>query len=255
MKSISTKAKDRIKMCLAVGTLAIIIIAVFIIVIQYQIEGEKNMPYTLSKITIVSTAEGEQETKDQENKWNLNVNQNNDVYFFIEGNNEENDNEDQELLESVTIQDIEITKVPTKGTVKIYMPNSETGRNFTYADEYLVKDSLTYKGGKTSNIKNLEIGSRGGSCVIRFSNTGIGNYISNDAEEITHNGSLITKLGVTEEEVSFTVNFNLILQINKIKYKANITLNLPCSNLTTEGTTTQEILNTEENKIVFKRVK
>ena len=30
------------------------------IVLQYQVEGEKNMPYQLSKITIISTAEGEQ---------------------------------------------------------------------------------------------------------------------------------------------------------------------------------------------------
>ena len=51
----NTNLKDKIKMCLAVGSLAIIIIMVFIIVVQYQVEGEKNMPYTLSKITIIST--------------------------------------------------------------------------------------------------------------------------------------------------------------------------------------------------------
>ena len=102
----NTNLKDKIKMCLAVGSLAIIIIMVFIIVVQYQVEGEKNMPYTLSKITIISTAEGDQETKDTENKWNLNVNQNNDIYFFIENNEE---SKEQALLESVTIQNREIT--------------------------------------------------------------------------------------------------------------------------------------------------
>ena len=212
----NTNLKDKIKMCLAVGSLAIIIIMVFIIVVQYQVEGEKNMPYTLSKITIISTAEGDQETKDTENKWNLNVNQNNDIYFFIENNEE---SKEQALLESVTIQNIEITAKPQKGTVKVYMPNSEEGRTFTYSDDYLVNNTLTYKGAKTSNAKNLEIGSKGGSCIIRFSNTGIGNFISNDEEEVKHNGELITKIGATEQEVSFTANFDLILQINKIKYK------------------------------------
>lgn len=246
----NTNLKDKIKMCLAVGSLAIIIIMVFIIVVQYQVEGEKNMPYTLSKITIISTAEGDQETKDKENKWNLNVNQNNDIYFFIENNEE---SKEQALLESVTIQNIEITAKPQKGTVKVYMPNSEEGRTFTYSDDYLVNNTLTYKGAKTSNAKNLEIGSKGGSCIIRFSNTGIGNFISNDEEEVKHNGELITKIGATEQEVRFTANFDLILQINKIKYKTNITLNLPCEKICEEGTTTKEI--TDTSKFVFKRIK
>ena len=112
---------------------------------------------------------------------------------------------------------------------------------------------ITYKGAKTSNAKNLEIGSKGGSCIIRFSNTGIGNFISNDEEEVKHNGELITKIGATEQEVSFTANFDLILQINKIKYKTNITLNLPCEKICEEGTTTKEI--TDTSKFVFKRIK
>ena len=56
----NTDMKDKIKFCTAIGTLLIIIIIVLMIVLQYQVEGEKNMPYQLSKITIISTAEGEQ---------------------------------------------------------------------------------------------------------------------------------------------------------------------------------------------------
>ena len=57
-----TGMKDGIKMITAISVLLIVIIAVIMIVIQYQVEGEKNMPYQLSKITIISTAEGEQNT-------------------------------------------------------------------------------------------------------------------------------------------------------------------------------------------------
>ena len=43
------------------------------------------MPFKLSKITVISTAEGEEKTgEEQTNKWDLTVNQNNDIYFFIE---------------------------------------------------------------------------------------------------------------------------------------------------------------------------
>ena len=54
----NTSMKDRIKMSIAISVLMVVIIVVILIIIQYQIEGEKNMPYQLSKITIISTAEG-----------------------------------------------------------------------------------------------------------------------------------------------------------------------------------------------------
>ena len=43
------------------------------------------MPFKLSKITVISTAEGEEKTgEEQTNKWDLTVNQNNDIYFRIQ---------------------------------------------------------------------------------------------------------------------------------------------------------------------------
>ena len=60
MRNLSEKTKDKLKLSFALGALLVIIICVAIIVIEYQIQGEKNMPYKLSKITIISTAEGKQ---------------------------------------------------------------------------------------------------------------------------------------------------------------------------------------------------
>ena len=246
-----TGMKDGIKMITAISVLLIVIIAVIMIVIQYQVEGEKNMPYQLSKITIISTAEGEQNTENVEEtaKWNLTVNQNNDVYFFID----KKTSKDDEFIEAVAIENINIIKKPVKGIVKTYMPSSVEGRTFLYDDSYRVEEKLEYKGGKTSNPKTLEIGSQGGSVVLRFSNTKIGNFISNEDIEVKHDGTLITKVGTNEEEIKFQVNFDFIIQINGIKYKANISLNFPCNNLCEVGTTTKEI--TDMSNIVFKRIK
>ena len=246
----NTNMKDRIKLGIAISALLVVIIVVILIIIQYQIEGEKNMPYKLSKITIISTAEGEQNTEniDENSKWNLTVNQNNDVYFFIDKNTDKD-----ELIESVTIDNINITKQPTKGIVKTFMPNSLEGRTFTYDESYIVENKLEYKGGKSSNPKTLEIGNQGGSAVIRFANTNVGSFVSNDDTEVQHNGTLLTKIGTTEEETKFQVNFDFIIQANKIKYKTNITLSMPCENLLTEGTSNKEI--TDMSGIIFKRVK
>ena len=58
-----------------------------------------------------------------------------------------------ELLDSVTIDNIKVTKQPAKGVVKVFMPNSLEGRTFTYDASYLEENGLAYKGGKTSNPK------------------------------------------------------------------------------------------------------
>lgn len=247
----NTSMKDGIKMSVAIGTLSIIIVIALLLVIQYQVEGEQNMPYKLSKITIISTAEGEQNTENPEEtaRWNLSVHQNNDIYFFIDKNSAKED----ELIENVIIDNIQITSMPIKGNIKVFMPNSTEGRIFTYDPNYIVDNKLEYKGGKNSNPKTLEIGNQGGSVLLRFSNTKIGNFISNENIDVKHDGTLLKKVGTTNEEVKFQVKFNLTIQINKIKYKANIALKLPCDNLSEEGTTTKQI--TDTSNIVFKRVK
>ena len=246
-KPIQSK-KNRILHILTISIFVILVCALaFFVIFKYQVEGEKNAVFDISKILVVSTVEGV--SKDAPTaKWDLNVNQNNDVYFFIDKNTDKD-----ELLDSVTIDNINVTKQPAKGVVKVFMPNSLEGRTFTYDAAYLVENGLAYKGGKTSNPKTLEICNQGGSAVIRFANTNVGNFVSNDDTEVQHNGTLLTKIGTTEEETKFQVNFDFIIQANKIKYKTNITLSLPCEKLLTEGTSNKEI--TDMSGIVFKRIK
>ncbi len=211
------------------------------------------MPYTLSKITIISTAEGEQNALNDDDdtaKWDLTINQNNDVYLFID--KDENATKDA-VIEALTIQNIEVTKYPEKGEIKVFMPSSLDGRTFAYDSEFLVTEKLEYKGAAVSNPKTLEIGSQGGYAIIRFSNTNIGSYTSNEDEEIVHNGTLLTKIGVAQEQIQAKVKFDLILQISEIKYKASITINIPCDGICEEGTTTTEVA--DASQFVFKRIK
>lgn len=248
----STDVKDKVKLSLAIGILAIIIIMVFMIVLQYQVEGEQNMPYMLSKITIISNAESELNTEDtaENATWNLKINQNNDVYFFIDKNE---DTAKDKLIDSVTIQNITVTTAPKKGEIKAFMPNSTEGSLFDYDESYLVMDKLEYKGGTISNPKTLEIGNQGGSALIRFSDANVGTFVSNEDIEIKHDGTLLSRVGASEEDVKAQINFDLIIQVNKIKYKANITIDTPCKGICEEGTTSVEIK--DSSKFVFKRVK
>ena len=242
------KKKQIIKLCVAVLVFAIIIILVAAVMIRYQVEGDKNMPFNLSKIIIISTAEGNETKGDK--KWNFNVLQNNDVYIYIDKNEEYWGEE--KIIKSVRLENINISKTPTKGEIKVYMPNSVEGRLFNYSDEYLVQEGkLEYKGATESNTRTLEIGSNGGSLLLSFSNTGLGTYISDEDKEITHDGTLLKKLKVSNEEIQFDVNFDLVITVDNCSYRTNMSLQMPCGDITEEGTCSTE--QTDFSDLVFKR--
>lgn len=242
-----TRKKEKIKACVAILVIILAIFITLIIIFKYQVEGETNMPFKLSKILVVSTAEGVQKDGSQE-KWNLDIFQNNDVYFTIEKNEK---NKEEEKIESVEIKNIKVNKKPIVGEIKTYMPNSSDGRLFTFSDDSLVEDgSLQFKGASKTNSKLLEIGNQGGTIVIRFSNTNLGNYTSEEDEEIIHNGTMLSKLQLEEEQIKFEVTFDFVINVKNRSYVDTITLQLPAGeNLIENGTLSKEIT----EGFVFKR--
>ena len=215
--------------------------------IKYEVEGEQNMPFKLSKIIVISTAEG-LEKDESESKWNFDIYQNNDVYFYIDSNTE-----DDLLIKSVTIDNIEVLKAPQIGEVKAYMPNSEAGRFYNFDEQFLVNEKLEYKGASQSSSTELEIGSKGGTTWICFNNMGIGTYSSNKDDKIVHDGTWLKKLEIQKEQVEFTVSFNYTIETTKAKYMANITLDLPTGDISKDGSSYLE--KTDMSDIIFKRVK
>ena len=73
--------KEKLKLAV---TLAVIVIAFGIaitIMLKYSQEGETNMPFNLSEIIVVSSAEGVTKEENPDNyKWNLDIMQYNDIY-------------------------------------------------------------------------------------------------------------------------------------------------------------------------------
>ena len=79
---------QKLKFIIAIFIIVLVIAFVAFRIIKYQTEGEKNMPFNLSKIIVVSTAQKEDITQEngQNNLWNINIIQTNDVYISIERN-------------------------------------------------------------------------------------------------------------------------------------------------------------------------
>ena len=249
---ISEGKKETIKFWIAIFLLILVLMIVSILMIRYPVEGEKNMPFRVSKMVVLSSAEGVDKQNEKEAaSWNFDIYQNNDIYFYIDQNTEI-DVQD-ELIKNVKIENIQTVQAPKKGTIKAYMPNSEAGRLYSYDERFLVEEKLEYKGASQSSSTNLEIGSKGGTALIRISNAEIGNYASDKDKEIIHDGSLLNKIEATYEDIQFTVSFDFIIETTKNKYKTVITLNLPTGNLAEEKTSNLE--KTDMSDIIFKRVK
>ena len=244
------KKIQTIKFYTAIIIMAIILIFVAVVIIKYQVEGEKNMPFNLSKIIVISTAEGV-EKEDKKEDWNFDIFQNNDIYLYIDKNMEYNSNTET-YISSVTIENIRISE-PNTGEIKAYMPNSLEGRLYNYSDDYIIDENLVYKGGSKSNSKTLEIGNQGGEVLIRFSNVNVGKYASSKDKQVVHDGTLIEKIGKTTDDIRFNVKFDLIIKTNRTKYKAELSFDLPNGDLTKEGRTILEI--NETDNIIFKRVR
>jgi hypothetical protein len=233
---------------IVVFIVAVIAIIVVSIIIKYQVEGESNIPFQVSKIMVISNAYGIQEESD--NKWQLDVVQNNDIYINIVKNK---NYADEEIINKVILDNFEIDSEPKKGEVVIYSSQSVQDGVYYNEEDYKITDQVEYTGNEEkTDIQNLQISNQGGLILIRVVNQNLGQYISNDDEEIRHDGTLLEKIGLTNEELTTTVSFDLSIELKSDKnFKTRITLELPTGNLIEEGTTNYQINGTSE--LVFKR--
>ena len=75
------------------------------LVIQYEAEGDKNMPYQLSKILVISTVDGKK-NGDGENIWNISLSQVNDIYVYVD----KVDSETKEAISEIRFENFEIDR-------------------------------------------------------------------------------------------------------------------------------------------------
>ena len=173
----------------------VIIVAILfflgITILKYNVEGETNMPFVLSKISIISQSLGTDKTVEGM-RWAFDVNETNDIYLYIdknEGNNQE------ELIKSVKIDSMNVNTAPTVGQTNFYKPDVTDVNLFFKDSAENVINSLEYAGDVESDIKNLKISNQGGIVAFRYSINNVAEYTSNDDEQIEHK-DLLNKAGV-----------------------------------------------------------
>ena len=225
-----------------------ILFVVGVISLKYNVEGEGNLPFYISKMSIISNVEGI-DIDDETNKWNLSVNQNNDIYLYIKRNE---NYKDTEIIENVRLDNFNIEQSPKIGEVKLLKADSNVESVIFKNTAENETSKIEYTGSMDSSIKEMKISNQGGLVVFRYAISNIGNYISNDDEEINHS-ELLKKLNINKEDLKLKASFDIYITLNSGKtYKSNIELELPINDVVNDGTQSMEYTNLEN--IVFKRI-
>lgn len=235
-------------LCMVIVIIAVILFAVGIIALRYAVEGETNMPFELSKITVISSSEGKDKVVEA-SKWAFDINQNNDIYLYIEKNDNSNK---QEIIKEIEINNINVEKNTEKGEIKIYKPTTaEEATIFSNKEENEIQ-SIIYTGDLQSDLKQQKVSNQGGIIAFRYGLNNVSEYLSQE-EEINHS-ELLKKSNVTEEDLKAKLIFDIIIRLESGKeYKESISLDVPVEGIVEKGTTSIE--KTDLSDVVFKRIK
>lgn len=231
--------------------IAIIVIAILCVggmfILKYQVEGESNMPFKISKISIIESVEGT-ETQGAGEKWNFDVAENNDIYIYLEKNFSYGKTE---IIQSVDVKNINVNKAKSVGNVKFYKPVQDEKRMFINQEESEITD-ITYNGDLESNIKEQKISNQGGIVAFRYAINNISQYVSQDAEQIDHS-QLLKLTNIKQEDLQTTLTFDIVINLTSgKKYQAPISVDIPTDEIIEKGTV--GIDKTDLNNIIFKRI-
>lgn len=239
--------KNLLKKCLFIIFLSVLLMVVISIMLKYDVEGEKKLPFSISKILLVSTVDGNEQA-DEQNIWNIDVTQVNDLYIYLDKTIE-----DEQTINQIKIENFVVNKAPSKGSLKVLRPTGELPNLYTYSEQDYINGSITYLGAAIDDMKALEISNNGGVIGFRVALENLGNFISNENIEVTYDGKLLSNMGVNLEEISFNISFDIIITTSEnVNYKGTITLDMPINSVIEEGSSSTEI--TEFSNIVFKRI-
>ena len=233
----------------------VIIVAILcvagIFILRYQVEGESNMPFKITKINIVESVEGIDNQEAQE-KWNFKVNHNNDIYVYVVKNN---DYGKTEFIEKIEVKNININKQEELGELKLYKPVLDEKKMFINATENEITE-ITYEreleADKIPYIKELKISNQGGKLGFRYAINNISQYVSEQDEQIDHS-QLLKLTGIKPENLKTNLSFDIIINlISGKKYQATVNLDIPSDEIIEKSPVGIEIRDLED--IIFKRI-
>ncbi len=240
------KKSKIIKKYIFISFLALSIIISTLLIVKYNVEGEKNLPFEIEKISIKSSLDTK--SNQSENIWDLSIIQNNDIYIYFK-KNEKLDAE----VQKIRIENLKIKRNKEIGQTKLFIPTSnDIKTNFKNSTEDYSKKGIEYTVNNVDNMEKQEISQNGGMIAFRISNQDLAEYISNEEADLQYDGTLLQKAGITEQDIKITASMDIIIEISKKeKYKGTLTLELPIEDFNEKSILGIE--KTDLSDVIFKR--
>jgi len=242
--------KKSIQKYLIILFLALALSVVVFIVIKYNVEGEKNIPFNITKLMIVSSA-GTEKLEINDNLYQANIIQKNDIYLAVEKNE---NYKKQDAIKKIELNNFNIIENGKIGTLKIYRTSIEE-KKYNYNEKYEINDSIEFNGDLNTNLKmeKMTIGNQGGLLEFSIILNDLGKITYEENENITSDGTLLKRLNLSTEDIKKIVTFDMQIELSSGKtFKTTINLELPAGDIAEQGVCTYE--NVDLNKLVFKRV-
>lgn len=215
------------------------------IIFKYSVEGEDEVPFSISKFIVISSAETSETVFDGE-KYVEDIVQTNDFFITINKTSEK-----KAVIKNVTINNFKIKSFPQKGSVKIFRPSIDN-IDFTYSEDF-EKNYLVFNGAQSTNLKleNMEVANQGGNISFSIATSDLGTIIYENGQEVFSDGRLLNNINLTNDMIKFSISFDICITLETdFSYKTNITLDLPNGDIVTNGVTSAEL---DVNKFVYKR--
>ena len=249
MKQSDFSKKRMLHIYVIVLVLIVILLTIGMMMLRYNVDGEKNLPFVITKINLISTAESNIK-QDENGKWHAGILQKNDLFFTIEKNN---GYKKVDTIKQIRLENITISAQNENLSIGVYRPKSNNF-DYIYTDDYVVEDSISFVGSQETNMQTLQINNQGGRIGLSSIIKNLTEYDFEENEKVPSDGKLLSKAGINIEDIKFTISFDLIIETgNGNKFKAYISNELPTGNIMEEGVSSIEINNPEN--IVFKRIK
>lgn len=223
---------------------------VFFIIIKYNVEGEKNIPFNITKFVVISSAETE-ELELNKDLYQANIIQKNDIYLAIEKNE---NYKKQDAIKKITFNNFKMAETQKIGLLKIYRTALEE-KKYVYNQNYEINDELEFFGDLNTNLKmqKMSIANQGGLLEFSIVLNDLGKITYAENENITSDGTLLKRLNLSTNDIRTEISFDMTIELSSGNtFKTTINLELPVGDIEKEGVCTNE--NIDLDKLVYKRV-
>lgn len=223
----------RIKNIIIIILLILIIIGAYIIAnAKPEIELEKSEKIAINKIVCYTSANAVNSNENIKSDWEVDIYQYTDIAIYFQKIRNIN-------IETVYVDNIQITKKPVLGEANIYRKNLEDFAKSMLIDE--VEDKIEFEV-SLDGVNDFQQNCTN-PITISYINKNIKEkfLVKNNLQQLTFDETILKRALILPEEIEAQISFDInVTDTEQNKYKANIVLDIPIRKLM-DGQKTVEI--------------